>query len=674
MPRPVSWQVIVPYAVMILAIVAVFGQVVGFGFSSWDDNIHVTENPLLRPVSWQRLAQIWESPYRGLYIPLSYTFFAAELWLSQIFSGSEELRPMVFHLGSLVLHAATALLVFQLLKRLTGDALAAVVGALLFALHPLQAESVAWISETRGLLSAVLGVIAMLAYLNFTGWPGPDTQPQAAAQQRISRPQWAYYALATVAFVLALLAKPSAVAIPLMLVILDVTVLRRPWRSTLVALLPWVAAAVVIAAITKSQQADDQRIPFVTPLWARPLVAADALNFYALKLVAPFKLAIHYPRAPQLVLSGWWAYLGWLTVGAVLVALWFDRRRNWLAPLGLFIAGLSPVLGLLTFSFQRFSTVADRYVYLAMLGPALALAGWIARRKTSGPIQLAALGLAACAALSFAQASLWRDDAMLYEHALRINPRSELAHCNLGGLLLDRGQVNAAMPHLQAAVDIAPAYIDARYNLGNALARQNRLLEAAAEYRTVIRLAPEHVGAHFYLSNVLGLSGDFKQAEAECRAALELEPNSDTMQYTLAGLLASQGRTHEARPYYEAALRINPENTIALLALVAIYATDADPKLRDGPRAVQLGEQLIQITGGQQFTALDMLGAAYAEVGRFEDAVATARRAAELARLRGREDFSKVVENRIALYQQRRPFHATADEPGRPSAVPAPQR
>src|SRR3569833_3868247 len=174
--------------ILLLATVALYVPTVKFGFVDWDDDRHLVHNPSLNPVSWSGVAQVWRDPYDRLYIPVSYTVFAAEAWLSQRVAPGE-LSPVVFHVGNVLLHTANVLLVFYLLRRLVESDITALLGALLFAVHPLQVESVAWVCETRGLLATLLSLAALHGYISFI-----TDQPAYKARA---------YALATLAFVLA---------------------------------------------------------------------------------------------------------------------------------------------------------------------------------------------------------------------------------------------------------------------------------------------------------------------------------------------------------------------------------------------------------------------------------------------------------------------------------------
>lgn len=409
---------IVP-AGLVASVVAVYGQTARHELLTWDDLQHIVANPNVNPPSWAGVARSWREPYWGLYAPLSYTWFAAEaaLALRRAPDGTTRLDPAVFHLGNVLLHAGSTLLVYWLLRRLLARSfapaacwtparaspsaialescasqapatptgapsaaspatiLACGAAAALFALHPVQVESVAWVSEGRGLLCAFWSLVALWQWVVY--WQSGDGR--AAVR---------HYAAATAAYVLALLSKPAAVAVPLMAGVLAVGWFPAPssaeasgrsWRAAARSLAPWFVGAAAWTVLTKLLQPDADA-DFVAPWWARPLVAGDALAFYLSKLVAPWGLCPDYGRSPRWVMAQGTFYVAWLVPAALVASLACLRgRRVWLTAVGLSVAWLVPVLGFVPFEYQRISTVADRYLYLAMFGPALALA-WLLRQ------------------------------------------------------------------------------------------------------------------------------------------------------------------------------------------------------------------------------------------------------------------------------------------------------
>jgi len=509
--QPSLWRFLLPALLLVVVMLAVFGQVVGHGFLAWDDEEHVLKNPRLNPVTWYGVGEFWTEPtepFFGLYIPLSYTFFAAESLLA-----GRPPSPAVFHLGSLLLHITCVLLVFAVLRRLFRHEGAACVGALLFGLHPLQVESVAWISETRGLLCGALSLVAVWQYLGYT-----DT---TASRKSAA----VHYAVATVAFILALLAKPAAVAVPLILAALEVGLLKRRWRLVAVALVPWLVVAAGWTVLTKLGQPDEW-LSFVPPLWARPLLAGDALSFYIYKLVAPLQCAPDYGRTPEGVMGQWPFYVAWLLPAVLLAALACVRyRRVWLTALAVFVAWLLPVLGFVPFVYQRISTVADRYVYLAMFGPALALSWYLSRRWNRWTVGISTGVLTVLGLLAGLQTAYWRDDVTLFEHALEVNEQSVVANHNLGLARARQRRFFEAIDYYRRVLAVDDGHAESHLSLGLAFFRLRNYEMSERHLRRALELRPEWAPVHFYLGSMLRFGrNDAEGALRQYDRAIELQP------------------------------------------------------------------------------------------------------------------------------------------------------
>jgi Flp pilus assembly protein TadD len=531
-------------ALLVLAVLLVYARAPGLEFTSWDDDVNVTKNPGLNPASRESVLGYWRAPYCALYIPVTYTFLALEAGLSQTLGATPEQghNPRIFHAGNLLLHALCVLLVYGLLLRLLERPSAALAGALLFALHPVQAESVAWVSETKGLLAALFGLSALYEFLRFR---------EGRARSAL------HYALATLAFALALLAKPTAAALPLVAWLLDLRSSRRQaWRSA-AALLPWLALAAALAVVTKRVQ-PDQVVLDVTPWSERPLVALDALGFYLTKVFWPVALGPDYGRFPARVVaagvSGWLWILP-LVLAALLVVL---RRRLVLVAGGIFVAALLPVLGLVPFAYQYTSTVADRYVYLALLGPALAL-GAVVRRWPRRPV-FAATGILLCVlgAASFRQTTHWRDDRTLFTHALHVNPTSIHAHNHLGLQAAIASDWETAIAHYARALETRPDFAPAWTNRGGALLRLGRVEEAIADCKRATEIASGYAEAHFRLAAALAAAGRGREAAAELATAHRLEPDDPDINFNLGTHFLSQGEVDRAEPFLRRAIESDP--------------------------------------------------------------------------------------------------------------------
>jgi protein O-mannosyl-transferase len=517
-----------------------------------DDDIHITQDLYLR--SGASLGAIWKEPFQGLYVPVTYTAWAAQKALFSRYwgnwrAGEKASRPLdalahLCHWTNLLLHVGCSLLVFALLIELVGAPWAALAGALLFCVHPVQVEPIAWASGLKDLLSGFFALLAILGYLKFS---------------RLRRAgeiagRW-YYAGATLAYGLALLSKPSAVAVPLVAAALDWG-RGVPVRWALPRLAPWIAAIAPLAWITKAAQPSTQ-LSFVTPWLTRPLIAADSLTFYLSKVALPFGLAPDYGRHASVLLGSSFKWISWL-VPLLVVALLWRRSRKVKTGFAVFVVAVLPVLGFVPFFFQEFSTVADRYLYLSMLGPAAWLA-WTAADKTSWRFGAGiALALTMLAGISTRQAAHWKDSVSLFQHTLRVNPDSALAHNNLGAVLEQQGKWLEAADHYGEVIRVAPENPAGRYNYGRLLARLGRNDLAKEQLQKVVSLTPHVADAQYSLGLVLLRLNEIEPAKEHFFLAQKSRPtHPETLAY-LGTAFRLQGNCEKALKYFDDALKRHP--------------------------------------------------------------------------------------------------------------------
>jgi len=469
---------------LIVITVAVFWQVRDHGFV-WDDSVNVYENPYLKPVTLSNVLHFWQKPYKRLYIPLTYTIWATIAQFAELPKTDDRgggFDPRLFHLANLIFHLLSVMVVFAILRMLVRSDWAACGGAMLFALHPVQVEPVAWVTGMKDVLCGLLSLVAVWQYLAYAikttgsakGMRGSRSKASTGTSDwPILRRGGLHFALATAAFVLALLAKPTAVVVPVVAWLLDRFVLRRSTRQSMGVLVGWIAVAAPFIVLTRLVQ-PGATIQFITPLWARPLVFGDAVAFYVYKLAVPLWLGPDYGRSPELLLRQGWLYLTWILPCGLAVMAWLWRERwPWLvASAGIFVVGVLPVSGLVPFSFQYVSTVADRYLYLSMLGPALALAGFLSQRRGKLVLVVCVLILGVLGITSAIQARVWHDSERLWRHALAVNEGSSTVHYNLGFVLHEQGELAEAIEQYRQAVQIDPAATDAHKRLGKALAQR----------------------------------------------------------------------------------------------------------------------------------------------------------------------------------------------------------
>lgn len=586
----------VPAIIVVVAVLAVFGRTVGFGFTDWDDDTNIYRNPGVLMPSWDALAAFWTAPYANLYVPLVYTTFMAEAWLGRLLTG--EFAPSLFHATNVVLHALSAAAVLRLLRPRLPLA-AAVGGALLFAVHPLQAEAVAWATGRKDVLSGCLMLWSMERF---------DRHLADGGRGR--------YAAATALFALALLAKPAAVVAPLMAAALA----RDPLgdRRRLARLLgPWLVASLAWVVLTRgSQVAVTPDSDFWVPVWKRAFVAADSLLFYAMKVVVPLHLTPMVPHSNREIFDRALTWLAPLIVGgAAAVLLW--RGRAALRGVWWFAVPLIPVLGFVPFIYQYHSNVADRYVYTGMLGVGL-LAGQLFVRVAGGSERrrrvttaVAAAVLVALGGMAIRQSGFWSSREALWGRVLQLNPRNVHALFNLGAWKAYNGDTDAALDLFTRLVDVDPDYGRVYPNLLLLASRSGRDKDVARFAEMALRLRPGNVDNHLARGHAFLLREDAVKAEAEFRGAVfglpddpephvclgvallaqgrateaaealavaaELNPVYAPARANLGLALLAQGRTDEARAELEAAVRLEPRDERSLRALDAIRRGEFNP-------------------------------------------------------------------------------------------------
>lgn len=529
-PQPASdgLPAVAWFGVMLLVALAAYWPALKGGFL-WDDAGHVT-SPELRPLTG--LWRIWFEPgTTQQYYPLLHSAF----WLEQRLWGDAVLG---YHLVNVLQHALAATLFGLLLRRLAVPG--ARVAAFVFLLHPVCVESVAWISEQKNTLSTLFYLAAALAWLRFED----DRRP-------------ARYAAATLWFVAALLTKTVTAALPAaLLVIAWWRRGRLSWRGDVVPLLPWLAlgaAAGLGTAWFEAHAIGAKGDDFALGPVERGLLAGRVVWFYLGKLVWPAGLTFFYPRW-TIDAGVWWQWLFPLAaLGALAAATWWSRRnRGPLAAALLFGGTLFPVLGFVNVYPFVFSYVADHFQYLACLGMIAFLTAAVTRGFTRLPLPrwsapAAATGLLlVLGSLAWRQAGTYRDVFTLYEATLARNPSSWVAHLNLGTALDDAGRPDAALPHLQRALELKPDFPETLNSLANVLNQLGRAAEAQPLLERALRLQPRFAEAHNTLGVTLMTLGRTDEGVASFRRALEITPEAVRIHVNLAWALAQAGRTDDA--------------------------------------------------------------------------------------------------------------------------------
>jgi Tfp pilus assembly protein PilF len=538
---------------VVIAAVACLAPIGRNDFVRWDDDQTIRLNPLLNPPTSQTLAHAWTREQMNLWVPVTYTAWAGLAWLSRAVGGDEyaPLNPAAFHAASLAAHTLTSGVVFLLLRRLRAGDVPSAIGAALFAVHPVQVEPVAWASGLKDVLCGLLTWTAVWQYV-----------AAAHVGEASPRRRRLHLSLALTAFVLGLLSKPTAMVAPVLALVIDVVVLRRPWWRAVVVLWPAFALSLACATWTSLVQPSLNNAP--VPLHVRPFVAADALAFYLCKLIWPARLGLDYGRSPGTIVARGSIACTWLLplCAALAVGAWARHRRLLVGGAVVFVIGVAPVLGLLRFDFQELSTVADHYLYISMAGAAMAAAEVARRMRPTRAVTIAAPVVIVLATLSWRQAHVWKDSLTLFTHAITVNPDSYAAHNNTASAYLDARKPSLAERHAREALRIKPRYARAMVTLGASLAAQGREDEAADAYRDAIAAQPTNGRAHANLGALLARTGESSDALVHVRRALELNPEDGTAHLTLASLLASTDADRAVHHLREA-IRLRPRDARA---------------------------------------------------------------------------------------------------------------
>lgn len=543
---------------LILALVLVtFAPICRHPFVDWDDDYTIEHNPLILQPTLEHTLHYWKHQYMDLYVPVTYTVWSGLAKLTRLIGRSgpdDPLDSTLFHAASVLFHVTNALLVYWLLTRLIKRPWPAAAGAMLFALHPVQVETVAWASGLKDVLCATFSLLALTQYLLAVA-PAEASEPERGRLRRRF-----HYVAGMAAMMLGMLSKPTAMVTPALALVIDLLILRRPWRQVLISVAPWFALAAPCIVWTKICQ--PPRFLKYIPIWQRPLVAADALAFYLYKLLLPANMAFDYGRPPWVVFERGFAFWTWLVPAAIAVALIIYRKRTGPLAAGalLMIVGVAPVLGLTVFDYEMISTVADHYLYLAMLGPALAAAWALSRWKleTERAVTVTVIILGLFAARAAHQARYWESSEALFTHALEISPGSWNVHYEMGFLVHNQATLPLAMARIQEEQkqDATQAVLTAK----------SLLLRAMDEYNQTLKLNPRSVSARHGRALILMHFGRYQEAAdgfadvLRWRYVLPPEGRSQFNQDIdlLGQCLYNLGRYPQAVKAFETAARIQP--------------------------------------------------------------------------------------------------------------------
>jgi tetratricopeptide (TPR) repeat protein len=581
---------------------AVFGQTLRHGFLHFDDNayvfdnVHVTGGLSLRVVAW-----VFSHADCFLYHPLTMLSLMCDYQFHGLHAGW-------YHLTNVLLHTASVILLFLILRQMTGAMWRSAFVAAVFAIHPLRVESVAWVAERKDVLSGLFFMLTIGAYVRYARRP----------------PSLARYLVVVAAFVSALLSKPTVVTLPFVLLLLDYWPLNRfgPGRKLsglILEKIPLLALAAATCVINVLTAEEGVAAHAKTSILSRLGNAVVSYAVYLRGMVWPAGLAAFYPQPAQghpfWTIAFSFLLLALIT-GAVLA---FQRKRRWLLTGWLWYLGmLAPMIGLVqagTFAH------ADRMTYLPQIGIYMALA-WLAaewgakwpaaRMALAGLMTGVLVALMVCAGR---QTEYWQNGETLWTHALACTTDNDVAHFNLGNAYQQKGETDQAMAQYQNALQINPGYAEAQYNIGDLLLRKGRLDEAMVHFQKAVQIEPDYAQAHYTLGIALWQTGRTDEAIASYQRAVQLRPDYADAHYNLGTSFLQQGKMDEAILHFQKALEIKPDNAQADNNLGA--ALQERGRLDEAIASYRKAAQLRPDYADAQFN----LGRALLQKGRVDEAI-----------------------------------------------------
>jgi len=713
---------------------AAFASLAHGSFITLDDQVYVLDDPhVQRDLSWSAICWAFQSIYAGFWIPVTWMSYMLD-W--QFFG----LNPAAYHLTNVVFHVANTVLLFLLLQKMTARLGPSAFAALLFGIHPMHVESVAWITERKDVLSAFFLLLTLLAYTRYT-----RLQPQSSRGTAQNKPNSATrnpqsilaYALALLFFALGLMSKPMLVTLPFLLLLLDYWPLKRfivpgspeahplqpsnastlqrlKGQALLVEKIPFFLLSAIFCYVTFIAQNSTD-----TVLSSAQYSFANRFNhvlvsygFYILKFFWPVHLSAFYPLRPEpFGLNVILAALLLLAVTAVAFKLVFRIPYvlvGWLWFLGMLV----PVIGVLQSGEQAY---ADRFVYLPYIGLFIIVAWGIpdllSRKLPGGSVQSATfhprssallwIGAAvaiACFVRTVQEAAYWKNGVTLFERAVKLDPENALAWALLGTEYADRGNNSKAIEDLNHSLALRPnshlawlrlglvlasngdsvraenafnmalkfGQLSGRmetYNaLGSLFMKDQRYSDAISAFQNSLDISSTQPEIQTRLGQCLLQTKQPDLAAAAFQNAIDAQPNNSEAQMEMGMLLAGSGNYADGLVHLHAAVDADPNSVMALSNLAWLLAAAPDPAIRNGQEAVSMAERACRLTAYQKPQVIGTLAAAYAEAGRFNDAILAAQKARDVALATGDKKIADRNAQLLELYKSHKAFHMGSDQ------------
>ncbi len=630
---------------LMLITAAVFYQVCTYDFVNFDDPVYIYENPNIQAgITPETIKWAFTASYFANWYPLTWLSHMLDWQLFGPEAGGH-------HFTNLVFHIANTLLLFVVLKQMTHRFWPSAFVAVLFALHPLHVESVAWVAERKDVLSAFFWVLTMWAYLRYVKHPGV-----------------ARYLLTLLTFALGLMAKPMLVTLPFVLLLLDYWPLARVSfeRQTIYRLIlekvPFFALSAISSVVTFLVQRSSGAVGSLGqyPLKIRIFNTLISYVEYIEKMIWPVHLAVFYPHAGRNVSILYTIISAVLLLAATILIFRLAKNHRYLVTGWLWYLGtLVPVIGLVQVGRQA---LADRYSYIPLTGlfiiiawglPDL-LAGW--RYKKIALTLSSLLIISAMSVCTYFQLRYWQNSLTLFQHALDVTEDNYVAHLYRGDFLRDQNKLDEAISDYQKYLRRVPDDSDVFNKLGIALIKQGKFDESIKCFTEALRIKPDFTNAHTNIGHVLALRGNLDEAAVHFAEALRLDPHTVQAHYYLGQVLVQKGKINEAITHFEEALRLTPDWVEPMNNLAWLLAASKETTIHNPSKAVGLAQRACELTNYRKPDLLDTLAVAYAAAGDFGRAIEIAEKALELCQFSGQNTLKDRIESRLVLYRAGKPY------------------
>ncbi|MFW6224718.1 MAG: tetratricopeptide repeat protein [Bacteroidota bacterium] len=538
-----------------------YSQAIKYGFVR-DDTFHLLKNPYLQNISFSNIKQFWVDSYWRLYIPVTYTTWAILKPIGDLFTSSQALfNSGAYHLLNILIHILNSILVYKLLQLIVKNRNASFIGALFFLLHPIQIESVAWISELRGVLSTFWGLLFLFMHIS--------KNKETTLKKRMH-----HYIIQYIFLLLAVTSKPTAIAFPVIAFIFDYLYFKKPLKTSIYLFLPSLIVIIPVSIITVLVQPGDEQSSITAPLWMRPFILSDSINFYLQKILWPHPLATSYGRTNNILMNEWWFYLSPVIPISVLFFTIKQYRRHPLVLIAflVFIAGFLPVSGIIRHAYQSWSNVADRFIYFSIFGFSVILAYGLSLKKTSEYLFYPSIILLVAYFFygKFYHVPIWKNSVTLWTHNIKHFPEEPRSYLCLADKYAEQDKTKKAIDLYTKGLDIKKDA--AGYNSrGNAYASLGNYKKALNDYNISISLDSNNVNTYNNRGILYYKNNQFNKAKKDLYKSIQMAPEDYRPYLNLGNCYLKQNKTDSARWAYQLGIERNPQKAILYYNIGKIY-------------------------------------------------------------------------------------------------------